>query len=169
MIGVQTLFGRKLTSEYASLEAEVTHCSSMHIHLQLMEAAVDEPEVVDSQEDAPSPGAEPFAHVEHAQSGEGTGGGVGGDAADGAEQATDGTNAKPGRFSAFVPALGRMAMSAHRASAPYLTYAAMASQEAARYALVCRTPASSQSDVRTCGEARARRPWPCLYAPNRAM
>lgn len=38
-----------------------------------------------------------------------------------------------GRLSALVPTLGRMASRAHKASAPYLTYAAMASQEAARY------------------------------------
>lgn len=38
-----------------------------------------------------------------------------------------------GRLSSLVPTLGRMATRAHRASAPYLTYAAMASQEAARY------------------------------------
>lgn len=38
-----------------------------------------------------------------------------------------------GRLSSIVPTLGRFATRAHQASAPYLSYAAMASQEAARY------------------------------------
>lgn len=42
-----------------------------------------------------------------------------------------------GRLSALVPTLGRFATRAQKASAPYLTYAAMASQEAARYACAC--------------------------------
>lgn len=37
-----------------------------------------------------------------------------------------------GRLSALVPTLGRFATRAHKASQPYLSYAAMASQEAAR-------------------------------------
>lgn len=37
-----------------------------------------------------------------------------------------------GRLSSLVPTLGRFATRAHKASAPYLSYAAMASQEAAR-------------------------------------
>ena len=39
----------------------------------------------------------------------------------------------PGRLSTLVPTLGRMAIRAQKASVPYVTYAAMASQEAARY------------------------------------
>lgn len=38
-----------------------------------------------------------------------------------------------GRLASLVPTLGRFADRAHKASAPYLSYAAMASQEAARY------------------------------------
>ncbi|CBJ27220.1 Zinc finger FYVE domain-containing protein [Ectocarpus siliculosus] len=38
-----------------------------------------------------------------------------------------------GRLSALVPTLGRFATRAHKASQPYLSYAAMASQEAARF------------------------------------
>ncbi|CAM9679024.1 unnamed protein product [Scytosiphon promiscuus] len=38
-----------------------------------------------------------------------------------------------GRLSSIVPTLGRFATRAHQASAPYLSYAAMASQEAARF------------------------------------
>lgn len=38
----------------------------------------------------------------------------------------------PGRLATLVPTLGRMAIRAQKASAPYVTYAAMASQEAAR-------------------------------------
>lgn len=37
-----------------------------------------------------------------------------------------------GRLSTLVPTLGRFATRAHKASQPYLSYAAMASQEAAR-------------------------------------
>lgn len=37
-----------------------------------------------------------------------------------------------GRLSSLVPTLGRFATRAHKASAPYLSYAAQASQEAAR-------------------------------------
>lgn len=37
-----------------------------------------------------------------------------------------------GRLSYILPSLGRMATTAHKFSAPYLSYAAMASQEAAR-------------------------------------
>lgn len=37
-----------------------------------------------------------------------------------------------GRLAALVPTLGRFATRAHQASAPYLSYAALASQEAAR-------------------------------------
>lgn len=37
------------------------------------------------------------------------------------------------RLSALAPTLGRMATVAHNISAPYLSYAAQASQEAARY------------------------------------
>lgn len=43
-----------------------------------------------------------------------------------------GGGAGAGRLSTLVPTLGRMATRAQKASAPYLTYAAMASQEAAR-------------------------------------
>ena len=39
----------------------------------------------------------------------------------------------PGRLATLVPTLGRMAIRAQKASVPYVTYAAMASQEAARY------------------------------------
>lgn len=39
----------------------------------------------------------------------------------------------PGRLSSLVPTLGRFATRAHKASAPYLSYAAQASQEAARW------------------------------------
>lgn len=41
-----------------------------------------------------------------------------------------------GHLSKLVPKLGRMANRAHTASAPYLTYAAKASQEAARSAIL---------------------------------
>lgn len=40
--------------------------------------------------------------------------------------------ADSGRLSYVLPTLGRMATTAHKFSAPYLSYAAMASQEAAR-------------------------------------
>lgn len=40
--------------------------------------------------------------------------------------------AQSGRLSSIMPTLGRVATTAHKLSAPYLGYAAMASQEAAR-------------------------------------
>lgn len=42
-----------------------------------------------------------------------------------------------GRLASIVPTLGRFASRAHQASAPYLSYAALASQEAARCVCVC--------------------------------
>lgn len=65
-------------------------------------------------------GASPVGLDEGASASPAIGSGVGG--------------AGSGRLSALVPTLGRMATRAHKASAPYLTYAAMASQEAARCA-----------------------------------
>lgn len=43
-----------------------------------------------------------------------------------------GSRSGSNRLSSIVPTLGRMANTAHMLSTPYLTYAAMASQEAAR-------------------------------------
>lgn len=45
-----------------------------------------------------------------------------------------------GRLSSLVPTLGRFATRAHKASAPYLSYAAQASQEAARCVLLLFIP-----------------------------
>lgn len=42
-----------------------------------------------------------------------------------------------GRLASLVPTLGRFATRAHQASAPYLSYAALASQEAARCGVWC--------------------------------
>lgn len=42
-----------------------------------------------------------------------------------------------GRLASLVPTLGRFATRAQKASAPYLSYAALASQEAARCVCVC--------------------------------
>ena len=58
-------------------------------------------------------------------------------AAAAAAQAAGGGAGEQGRLASIVPTLGRFANRAHKASAPYLSYAAMASQEAARWVRVC--------------------------------
>lgn len=62
-----------------------------------------------------------------------------------------------GRLASLVPTLGRFATRAHQASAPYLSYAALASQEAARCACVLR--ACVRMCVYTCGGAAYSSRW----------
>lgn len=68
------------------------------------------------------------------------------DSGDGVPAPTPGVGREgSGRLASLVPTLGRFATRAHQASAPYLSYAALASQEAARWVWwVCVYPAATQ-------------------------